>query len=50
MLDGLIVSVQVLFQTRDSPLAYGNKVMPSGLLPSTRSRPAGSSSAGLPAD
>ena len=37
MLDGLNVSVEVASMTRDFPLVQGNQVMPSGLLPSSRS-------------
>ena len=50
MLDGLNVYVQVASQTGDFPLALGKEVMLFGLLPSPRFRPAGSSSAGMPAD
>ena len=49
-LDGLNVTVLVASQTRDFPLALGNKVMQSVLLPPPRSRPAGSSSAGMPVE
>ena len=48
MLDGLNVSMQVASQTRDFPLTQENKVMPTGLLSSPRSRPTGLRSDGMP--
>ena len=44
------MSMQVASLNRELALVYWNKLMPSGLLPSPRSRPVGSNCAGMPVD